>query len=291
MAAVDPAYRAWIERLKRQQVGEPDLPALYALLCRAHPYTNKPPYFPDKSYRLNTFGRRQAWPLARAIPIMRKLYESAYSPTPGPPLVFKEVTFLAALRNLLTRTSLPIAYVIRHPCATVISEVRGQQRGNMPSTRQRNLGKILRENAPAMADRFEEVLSGTDAVRREALLWRFEVESCVPLVRQSSRGMVMTYEQLADDTHGETTRLLGHFGLRFAEQTKQFVDMLLAIGATSPGARRWTGWGDKYFSIYRNPQQEKDAWKSKISSDDRRKIEEIVEDSDAVAYCATLGRW
>lgn len=291
MASVDPAFRGWIERLKQQQVGEADLTALYALLCRAHPQTNKPPFFPDKSYDLTTIGRQQVWPFARKLSIARKLYETVYSPAPGPPLVFKEVTFVAATRNFLTRTSLPIVYLVRHPCATVLSEVRGQQRGQMPSTRQRNLGKILRESAPELAERYEDVIDGNDAVRREALLWRFEVESCVPHVRQSARGMVLTYEQLADDTHRQVRGLLGHFGLPFAEQTERFVDLLLGIGAKTHAAPRKTGWGSKYFSIYRNPRQEKDAWMSKISTEDREKIEKIVGDSEAVAYCARLGRW
>lgn len=291
LAPVEPAFRVWLERLKRQEIGEGDVPDLYSLLGRAHPLTNKPPFFPGKSYPLRTLGRRQAWPLARAFRPAGRLYEAIYSPQSGPPIIFKEVTFLAATRNLVERTSVPVVYLVRHPCATVLSEIAGQRRGNMPSARQRNLRRILEENAPALAERYSDVLSCEDPLRREALLWRFEVESCVPLVRQSPRGLVLTYEQLAVDTHEAARKLLAHFGLRWSEQTAKFIDDLLSIGSNAKAGPRRTGWGDRYFSIYRNPRNEKDAWKSRISGEDRRKVESIVAGSEAVDYCAALGRW
>ncbi len=291
MAKVDAGFRDWMDKLKQLEVGERDLPRLYGSLVPAHPLTNKPPFFPEKSYSLRTFGRQQLWPMARVIPAVSSLYRAAYSPQPGPPLVFKEVTFLKPTRNLLERTSVPIVYMARHPCATVLSEVRGQARGKMPAARQQHLRKILHENAPEMADRFNDVLDEDDAIRRSALLWRFEVETSIPLVKQSRNGIVMTYEQLAGDTHGQARTLLAHFGLEYSAQTERFVDFLLGMDSAGQGARPRTGWGDRYFSVYRNPRLQKDAWKSRMSREDRRKVEEIVRDSPAFEYCATLGNW
>lgn len=291
MAAVEPEFRHWFDKLRNQLVVDEDIPRIYSLLCAAHPLMNKPPFFTDKAYRQATFGRKQIWPLARRLRLAQWIYRSAYSPQPGPPLVFKEVTFIKPIRNLLERTSVPVVYLVRHPCATVDSDVKGQTQGKMPSSRQRGLREILLEHAPALAERFADVVAGSDIVRRTALLWRCEIETCVSIVRQSSNGMVLTYEQLADDAHTHARQLFAHFGLRYGEQTEQFVDYLYSLNSAERKIPRRTGWGDKYFSVYRNPREQKDAWKSTMSAADRKKVEAMVEDSPAVAFCSALGHW
>lgn len=291
MAAVEPEFREWFDKLKQNEVCQDDVPRLYSLLCRAHPFTNKQPFFAEKLYRLATFGRRQLWPVARLLPPISKLYGAAYSPRPGPALIFKEVTFVKPIQNLLERTKMPIVYLVRHPCATVLSLVRRQTQGKAKPASQRNLAKLLQENAPALAERFGDVIQGDDIVQRAALLWRYEIDSCVPLLQRSSRGMLLTYEQLTDDTHTQARRLLKHFGLRYAEQTERYVNYLHGLESGRNVGPRRTGWGDKYFSVYRNPTEQRDAWKSKISATNRRKVEQIVEDSPAVAICSALGKW
>jgi hypothetical protein len=85
--------------------------------------------------------------------------------------------------------------------------------------------------------------------------------------------------------------MLRHFGLECSEQTQSFTDSLYEIQARGDRAPSKTGWGDMYFNVFRNSRKEKDAWRKKISAEDRRKIEAIVGDSEAVAYGATLGEW
>ena len=291
MMAVDQKFRQWFDKLKRQQVGERDIQSIYLLLCRAHPFINKPPFFSEKLYRQSTFGRRQMWPIAKVVPLARKIYREAYSTQPGPPLAFKEVTFVKPLQNLLERTSIPVVYLVRHPCATVLSDVTGQMQGKMPSSRQRQLRDVLLEHTPELAERFESVIAGTDLVQRTALLWRCEIETCVQMVRHSTNGMVLTYEQLAEDAYTHAKELFAHFGLRFSEQSERYIDFLYGLKGDGQHAPRRTGWGHSYFSVYRNPREEKDAWKARISADDRRKVEAIVEDSPVVQFCAVLGHW
>jgi hypothetical protein len=290
MSAVNPEFRRWFDRLKNQEVEAADVPRLYEILVRAHPLTDKAPFFPVKSYPLWTFGRELFWPVARLMRPAGRLYGAAYSPRPGPPVVFKEVTFIKPLRNLLERTSVPVIYLLRHPCPTVLSEVRRQSEGR-PSVRQRRLRELLLEHGSRLAEQFPDVVAGSDAVSRTALLWRCEIEACVPLVRQSRSGMILTYEQLAGDAHAHLPALFAHLGLQFGDETRQFLDSLYGMKAYGEGGPRRTGWGGKYFSVYRNPLQEKDAWKRRISAEDRRKIESIVQGSGAVEYCAALGQW
>jgi hypothetical protein len=101
----------------------------------------------------------------------------------------------------------------------------------------------------------------------------------------------MTYEQLAGDAHARTPELFAHFNISFGEQTRRFIDTLYEIQSDAVRGPKRTGWGQKYFSVYRNPLEEKDAWKRKISQAERLKVESIVQGSEAVEYCARLGHW
>jgi hypothetical protein len=291
MTAVSPDFRNWFERLRNEQISENDVSAIYSLLCKAHPLTDKAPFFPDKSYPQRTVGREKLWPLARLAPITAGLYGKLYSPQPGPPVVFKEVTFVKPTRNLAQKTSVPIVYIVRHPCATVLSDVNGQLQGKMPSGRQQRLREVVLELMPELAERFADVLTSTDIVSRTALLWRCEVENCVTSLREASRGMVLTYEQFAEDAYTQTKRVLAHFGLSYSPETERFIDAQYGIEESARGSPRRTGWGDPYYSVNRNPRLQKDAWKTRISSEDRRKVESIVADSEAVAFLSRLGGW
>lgn len=290
LAPIDTEYRRWMQKLKQQEVRQEDLAQLYRLLYRAHPLTDKEPFFP-KSYPLFTFGRRQLWPIARMLRPAAQVYDAAYSPPLGAPVVFKEVTFIRQLQNLIERTDMAVIYLVRHPCATVLSEVHGQQEGKMPSARQQRLKEVLLEHSPDLAERFAEVCEGTDMIRKTALLWRCEMEACVRRVMSSRRGMIITYEQLADDAYTHVKVMFAHLGLTYSGQTAEFIDALYGLRSPSQHIPKRTGWGDSYYSIYRNPREQKDAWKVRISTEDRCKIEAIVADSAAVAHCAALGAW
>jgi len=290
LAPINIEYRRWMQRLKQQEVRQADLPQLYLLLSRAHPLTNKEPFFP-KCYRQFTLGRRQLWPVARVSPLAARAYDAAYSPPLGAPVVFKEVTFIRQLQNLLEKTDVPVIYLVRHPCATVLSEVNGQQQDKMPSGRQQKLKEILLEHSPDLAERFAEVCEGSDVVQRTALLWRCEIETCLRLVQGSRSGMIMTYEQLADDACTHVKTIFAHLGLTYSDQTTQFIDSLYGLSNAGRHSPKRTGWGDSYYSVYRNPREQKDAWKARIAPEDRRKIEAIVGDSTAVSRCAALGAW
>lgn len=289
MAAADPEIREWFDRLKRREVTHSDIPRLYEILRLAHPLTNKAPFFPYKAYQLRRFGRSQMWPLARVLRPLRWIYGRAYTPNAGPPLIFKEVTFVRPVQNLVSDAAIPIVYLVRHPCATVLSEVRGQANGRL--SRQQRLRELLLEQSPWLIEQFPEVVAGKDVVSRTALLWRSEVETCAAEVRASATGMVLTYEELADDAHLHARRMFAHLGIEFGDQTLEFLDRLYCLSSNRALGPRRTGWGKKYFSVYRNPRVEKDSWTRRISNDDRRKVESIVQGSPVIEACAVKGRW
>jgi hypothetical protein len=290
LAGSVPAVRSWMDRLKAQAVREADLSGIYRDLRPAHPLTNKAPFFPVKSYQLRSLGRSQLWPLARVLAPARAAYRAAYTPAAGPKLVFKEVTFVRQLQNLMEHTSIPVIYLVRHPCATVLSATKAPDAGAI-ARRQGRLTELLLKNAPQLLERFRHVVDNPDPVLRNTLLWLYEVEACTQAVRASPRGMLLTYEQLADDAYLHTARMFDHLGIACGEQTTRFLDALYESASEGKSGPRRTGWGDRYFSVYRNPREQKDSWKRRIASADRQKIEQMVGDSEAVRYCAEVGRW
>jgi len=289
MAAVDPEFRAWFDKLKRAAVTREDVPRLYEILRPAHPLTNKAPFFPQKSYPLRRAGRRQLWPLARVLAPARWLYGKAFTPAAGPPVVFKEVTFVKPVKNLVGSAAVPVVYLVRHPCATVLSEVRGQAQGRL--SRQQRLRELLLEQSPQLIEQFPGIVAGNDVLARTALLWRSEVESCLASVRASPSGMVLTYEELAGDAHVHARRMFAHLGIGFGDQTLTFLNALYGLGTDRGRGPRRTGWGRQYFSVYRNPREERDAWMGKMSGADRRRVESLVQGSPVIEACAAQGGW
>jgi hypothetical protein len=290
MSARDVTFRSWFSRLKEERATEGDLPELYELLRRADPLVNKAPFFANKSYPQKTAGRDLLWPAARIAPPARWLYRRISSPPPGPPIVFKEVTFIKPIKGLLHKLRIPVVYLVRHPCATVLSEIRGMGRERNPA-RQRRLRQLLMEHAPDYVERFRAIVDGTDVVSRTALLWRCEVESCASAVLGSERGMLLTYEQLAGDAYRESERMLSHLGLEYGPETARYLDELHNEQPEAAKKPRRTGWGRKYFSVYRNPRLEKDAWKRRITAEEQRSIEAVVQGSPAIERLAALGNW
>lgn len=291
MEKVVPEFREWLRRLKSHEITQDELPSLIKLLTRSHPLIDKEPFF-SKSFRQAQFGRRHLWLTARLAPSLARLYQTLYTPAVTSHLLFKEVTFVKPMQALLRFTNVPVVYLVRHPCATVMSDVHGQRSGKMPSGRQQNLHQILLDHDPSLAERFPEVWQGSDVVERTALLWRCEVEACLREdLRHPGRMMLVTYEQLADDAFSWSRAMLGHFNVPFDAQTDRFIEQLYNESGDSRTGPRRTGWGDSYFSVFRNPRLQKDAWKARINPVDRQKIERVMEGSSLIQRCAVLGKW
>lgn len=291
MGKVLPEYSDWLRRLKCHEVVMEEIPSLIRLLVKSHPLTDKEPFFP-KSFRQAMFGRRALWLASRLAPSLANLYQTLYTPAAVSHLIFKEVTFVKPLQSLLRCTKVPVVYLVRHPCATVMSDVHGQRSGKMPSGRQKNLRQILLDHDPALAERFPEVWQGSDIVERTALLWRCEVEACLrEATKHPDRMMLVTYEQLAEDAHSWSRAMLRHFDVPFDSQTDRFIEQLYGESENPTASPRRTGWGDSYFSVFRNPRLQKDAWKARIAPADRAKIERVMGGSSLIQQCAAMGSW
>jgi hypothetical protein len=285
----EPKFKYLLDVLADPNISDQNLEEIYLNLFKADPLTEKPPFF-EKKY-VNQFGIKNAWMFARTFRPAKYLYRSLYTPKEYVPLVFKEVTYEKFMKNLLTNTSMPITYLVRHPCANVMSDVKGQQEGKMPSRRQDFLERLLKEHDLALYEQYAPQLDHMSRVEKVALLWRIDLEKGIAAIQTTGKGLLISYEQLCDDPHKVAKRVFDYFELKFEPQTKEFLDRLCAVDGTAIDSTRKKDMMDSFFTVYRNPKQQKDAWKSKISPDDRQAIENIVSSSAAFQYCASISGW
>jgi hypothetical protein len=158
------------------------------------------------------------------------------------------------------------------------------------ASRHARLEHWLRDHSPELLQQFGDIVRGSDVISRTALLWRAEVETCLSMALRSKQALVMTYEELAGDPMVHARRMFEHFGLKFGHQTAAYIASLERVN-NPEGAVRRTGWGQRYYSIHRNPAEQKDSWRKYASAEDCRKIEAVVRGSPAIEQCASMGAW
>jgi hypothetical protein len=271
--------------LESPQLTEADLAKVYQILLPANPSLERPPFFPKK--HALTLGKVWLRPLTLKYRLLSSLFQNLYTPRQSPPLVFKEVTMEPMMANILENTSMPIVYLVRHPCGVVASTVTGQEQGVMPVGRHTVLDKLLQKHDLQLADQYIPRLNKMSWLEKEALLWRMDVEKGVKAVQQHSQALIVIYERLCDDTLAISQQIFQHFGLDFSKQTLQYIE---GLQQKTPSRLREVGI-KSYFSVFRNPALTKDKWKQEMSLENQQRVFQLIQDSAAFQECATLGRW
>ena len=140
-------------------------------------------------------------------------------------------------------------------------------------------------------ERYESEIDSMSLLEKNALNWRVDLEIGVSAIRETGKGLLLTYEQLCEDAYTQVNRVFDNFGLQMEKETELFIDKLYSIEDSNKKLSRKINWGDDFFKVNRNPKKQKSAWKSSITADERKKIEKLVQDSEAFQYCAALGGW
>jgi hypothetical protein len=272
------ATEAAASRLVDPDVGMSDLAEIEAGLRLSDPCSDKPPFTPRRRGALPfPFLRGPMWAACRRFPALSPVHRLLYTPRGRPLVVFKHVAQERACRRLLERTAVPIVYLVRHPCATISSILKGQRDGIMPNGRASVIERFVADNAPHLQRRFGTRIPSMGPHQHEALLWRWSVEtSLAPALDATPPTLLLVhYENLCRNPAGETAKVLAHLGLAADPQVDAFVAASTdpaARGLREPGIRR-------YFSVFRNPLDSMDKWRRDLDDSTRREILEIVEES------------
>lgn len=287
-----PKYYLTVKKfLESSNLSHEDIAIIYNLLIEANPVIDKPPFFKKNPQVLDY--QQWAWLFARSIPILTPIYQNLYTPKNLPTLVFKEVNFEEMMLKILQSTSIPIVYIVRHPCGNILSLFKGQEKGNLPMGRYQVLPSLLQQHDSELAERYIPCLDSMNSLEKTALLWRIDVEKAITAINLfKSKGLLLSYEQLCEEPHKYAQLVFKHFNLNFTEETKIFLDHLCSL-PSNPKRKTFRNkdWMTSYFTVNRNPQKQRDLWKKKISSEEQKQIENIVKDSWAFNFCASFAGW
>lgn len=264
------------------------LEEVYAALLPAHPQLDKPPFFRKRWGR--GVGQTLFWQACSHVRPLQPVFERLYTPPGRPLVVFKEVGFARALERLVRVARLRTVYLVRHPCAVVSSSLKGQGQGLMPTGRLGVVQSLVETHDPALAARFAGRYDSLTNTQRNALLWRIDVERALAAIQGQENGMLVVYESLCRDPAAVSEAALTYFGLGPSEQTARFLEMSVT---KDQGARWRSGEGlvNKYFSVFRDPLESMNKWKTALSAADQAEVFDIVSESAAFQSCAAIGNW
>ena len=264
-----------------------DLSQIYHTLLSAHPEWEKPPFF-QKSYSIPP-GRSMIWPLARKNTLFSHLFQQLYTPKATPPLVFKEVQG-NLLYPLLTRTTAPVIYIMRHPCAVVWSNMQGQKNSLMPKHRRQRLSKLLEKKNPTLAEQYNGRLEKLSISEQEALLWRLDVEQALSACQVNKNGLLVIYEGLVAHPLEIASKVFNHLGLEMTRETASFIEESTQSSQASRIKRGEIGI-NQYFTVFRDSKVACNAWKDEMPPEDRMGAMKIVRDSNPFVFAAEQNLW
>ena len=273
--------------LKAGQVPERFEERLYGALIVADPLTDKPPFF--EKVGLPNRGVHQLWSVARVASPLRRVYARLFTPTDGRLVIFKEVTSERIMATLLRDTDIPIVYLVRNPFGTVASLVAGQRTGKMPSGRLGVIGEIAEQHDPSLITKYGDPHK-LSVEGQNALLWRIDVEHGTDAIADSGRGLLLTYEELCREPMRCLEAVCSEFGLQPHRNMRSFVEELTQPGDPAERRKR-RDVRDDYFTVYRNPRDQVDRWKTQLTEAEIDTIRAIVEPSRGYSRLATQGGW
>lgn len=276
-------------KLRDEDLSDSDLPSIRAELLKSNPYSDKPPFFEKAEGSLRMPGLRQMLcPIARQLAPFRPIYRRLFTPRGDTTLVFKLVAHERECRRLIVQTSLPIVYLVRHPCGVVNSVLKGQSRGLMPSGRRSIIRQLLLDNAPHLHERFANTLETMSPPQLEAVLWMFGVEWAYGVERRPRAGVhLLFYENLCRDPRAQVEPAFGLIGRELHDNVVAFID-----ASTSGEKRQFSELGiGRYFSVFRDPNKSMNAWRETMTSEDRRAVLDIVRDCAMFTWGVEEADW
>jgi hypothetical protein len=237
--------------------------------------TGKLPLFP-KRYRSTL-----TYELRRGLVFSSKVVEHYWKSLPVPDLirkadraqvrlVWKSIESTGRL-GLLAR-SLPDAHaihIVRHPCGTIASVLRGEARGNFtatePASEDYGIIRMLLETPSARSRSLDlDVIRSLTSDERLAWIWALINENAINDTAAARNCTTVRYEDLCADPLGVARRLFDFADLTWHRQTEDFV---LESTGQDTGA---------FYSVYKDPAKSVSRWREELSGTEIRQILDVA---------------
>lgn len=260
---------------------EQALKDLKALLIRANPRIERPPFYPKSNRRLR--GRTLLNRACKALPPLSSTYALLYPESKDAHLVLKEVSMEQELGALANSEMVSIVYLIRHPAAFVASMESGIQKGVMNDTRARIALDLAEERAPDLHRKYIDQADSLSLQQRLAISWVADTNLAMKGIEKRDTVLPIVYEDLCQNISARASDIYDHLGLDMPTQAQDIISRF----EDTPSSQEVGV--NPYFSVFRNPLESMNKWKSKLDTDTINDIRHIGE--HAIAYNTFKAHW
>lgn len=192
------------------------------------------------------------------------------------PVKKEKAVYVIKSVDSLTRTGLfaravpsaKVVHIIRHPCAFVASEIRGEKLSVM------QIDTFL----PSQVKMSQAIARGMDitvlsAMSREqqlASLWMLQNEKVMQEMASNPNYRAVVYEDLCKSPEETAMELFAFCGLEWDKQTADFISLSTEYKGSD---------NERYFQVVRDPLKAANKWRKELSADQIKAILEVVSDS------------
>lgn len=185
-------------------------------------------------------------------------------------IVWKSIESLGRL-GLLARC-LPDSksiHIVRHPCGYIASVLKGEQGEQFVSSARSSedydlFAQLLKTENGCSYALTETDLKAMQPVERLAWLWLLVNEKAMQDLHELDNSLVLRYEDLCENPLQKSQELFNFAGLQWNQQTENFV------------ASSTHNSNDGYYSVFKNPKDAANKWRSYLSEDEQCLISKVV---------------
>jgi hypothetical protein len=204
-------------------------------------------------------------------------------------LVWKSIDSLGRLGLILRAAPEARAVVIlRHPCASIASIVRGTAQGKfasaVPPSEDYGIMKMLCDTNGGRRRKFSlNHLRSMHPVERMTWIWILVNEKAFDDTRGMTRVTSVRYEDLCHSPVEKARELFSFSGLQWSDQTEKFINRS-TLGTGPKGIDRLTQNSERYYGVFRNPTRAAHKWKSEMKSEDIDRVYRVLRESGLLDF-------
>jgi len=167
-------------------------------------------------------------------------------------------------------------HIIRHPCGYISSVLKGEEGGEFVSSARSSedydlFAQLLKTDNGSSHSLTERDLKSMQSVERLAWRWLLVNEKAIQDLHELDNSLVLRYEDLCESPLQKSQELFEFAGLQWSQQTENFV-------ASSTSNSK-----DGYYSVFKNPKDAANKWRSYLSEEERLLIRQVVNRSELLA--------
>lgn len=176
--------------------------------------------------------------------------------------------------------------IIRHPCGYIASVMRGEAMrrflSSVPTSEDYGMMQELLDAGGARSYGLTvDHMRSFHPIERMAWIWVLLNEKAERDTAGDARCILVRYEDVCRDPIDEAQALFSFCGLDWDRQTVDFVQTS-TLGSKPAALSRITQRSHGYYSLYRNPLQAAEKWRSEMKTEDIERTYHVVHQSNLI---------